>query len=173
LQVPRSYRLGQRQPAVDRTAAAILQATRELVAEGSFPPQIAAIARRAGVSRSTLYNRFGSRSKVLRAITPERHVQADDLREHLQRSCAAWAGNPALYRNLRLEPEAGDEAPRRIAERLALNDVLRPGCSLKVAEDVIAVLTSFPVFDRLYKDGRRPPSAVAEVLMRLAGGILA
>ena len=38
---------------------------------------------------------------------------------------------------------------------------------------MIAVLSSFPVFDRLHKDGRRSPSAVTEVLMRLASGILA
>ena len=171
--MPRRYRLGRRQPAVDRTAAAVLQATRELVTEGFAAPPVAVIARRAGVSRATVYNRFGARSELLRAITPEPHVEADDLREHLQRSCAAWAGNPALYRNLSLAPRASDEAPRRIAERLAAGDALRPGCSLKEAEDVIAVLTSFPVFDRLHRDGRRSPAAVAEVLMRLAGGILA
>ena len=33
-------------------------------------------------------------------------------------------------------------------------------------------LTSFAVFDRLHQDGRRSPSAVAEILMRLAGAIL-
>ena len=60
-----------------------------------------------------------------------------------------------------------------LAERLAAQDSLRPGCSLREAEDVIAVLSSFAAFDRLYHDGRRPVSAVAEVLMRLAAGILA
>jgi hypothetical protein len=35
------------------------------------------------------------------------------------------------------------------------------------------VLTSFPVFDRLHKNGRRSPAAVAEILMSLAAAILA
>jgi hypothetical protein len=38
---------------------------------------------------------------------------------------------------------------------------------------VIATLTAFAVFDRLHRDGRRSPAAVADVLMRLASGILA
>jgi hypothetical protein len=53
-----------------------------------------------------------------------------------------------------------------------MSDELRPGCSIKEAEDVIAALTSFEIFDRLYKDGRRSPAAVAEILARLASGIL-
>jgi hypothetical protein len=60
-----------------------------------------------------------------------------------------------------------------LAERLAASDELRPGCSIKEAEDVIGALTSFEVFDRLSKDGRRSPAAVAEILGRLASGILA
>jgi hypothetical protein len=35
---------------------------------------------------------------------------------------------------------------------------------------VIGILTSFPVFDRLHKEGRRSPSAVAEILLRMASG---
>src|SRR5260370_912687 len=61
---------------------------------------------------------------------------------------------------------------RALAERLASADQLRPGCSLKEAEDVIGALTSFDVFDRLHQDGRRSSSAVADILMRLAGAIL-
>lgn len=68
--------------------------------------------------------------------------------------------------------EAGDAA-RHIAERLAATDRVRPGCSIKEAEDVIAALSSFAVFDRLHKDGRRSPAAVADILLRLAAAILA
>ncbi|HEX2648269.1 MAG TPA: TetR family transcriptional regulator, partial [Candidatus Dormibacteraeota bacterium] len=60
----RSYRLGRRQASVDRTAASILVAARELVAGGSRA-SVGEIARRAGVSRITVYNRFGSRARVL------------------------------------------------------------------------------------------------------------
>ena len=69
----------------------------------------------------------------------------------------------------------GKDVPglRPLAERLADEDELRPGCSIKEAEDVIAALTSFAVFDRLHRDGRRSAAAVTEILGRLAGGILA
>ena len=61
---------------------------------------------------------------------------------------------------------------RALAERLAGADLLRPGCSLKEAEDVIGAITSFPVFDRLHKDGRRSQAAVVEILVRLASTIM-
>jgi hypothetical protein len=61
---------------------------------------------------------------------------------------------------------------RALAERLAAADLLRPGCSLKEAEDVIGAITSFTVFDRLHKDGRRSQTAVVEIVMRFASTIL-
>src|SRR2546430_13577489 len=65
----RSYRLGQRSASVDRTSAAILDAARALVAAGpSSAVSLGAVARRAGVSRITIYNRFGSKEALLRAI---------------------------------------------------------------------------------------------------------
>jgi len=60
-----------------------------------------------------------------------------------------------------------------LAERLAAADLLRAGCSIKEAEDVVGAVTSFVVFDRLYKDGRRSQAAVVEILMRLASTIVA
>src|SRR5258708_6699800 len=96
---------------------------------------------------------------------------ADDLRRRIEQACAAWAANPRLYRQL-----AGRDRPdhdHALAERLAAADRLRPGCSIKEAEDVIGILTSFPVFDRLHKEGRRTPSVVAQILLRMASGLLA
>jgi Bacterial regulatory proteins, tetR family len=167
----RPYRLGKRQTSVDRTASSILAAARELVAE-SPAPSVGAIARRAGVSRLTVYSRFGSRAALLEAISPAPPDDGSvDLRLHFERSCAGWAENAALYRNLGAPPD--NDAPRRIAEHLAATDGLRPGCSIKEAEDVIATLSSFAVFDRLHKDGRRSTAAVTEILLRLAATTLA
>ena len=177
--MPRSYRLGRRQPAVDATARSIVDAARQLVQESpSAEVSVAQIARRAGVSRITVHNRFGSRDGVLSSLVapgteaaPSEGDPEDALRRHLAATCSRWAADPALFRNLPPPPEDG--WARVLAERLAAQDSLRPGCSLREAEDVIAVLSSFAAFDRLYHDGRRPVSAVAEVLMRLAAGILA
>jgi AcrR family transcriptional regulator len=183
----RSYRLGRRQEAVDRTRAAILAAARDLLAAGDGPGLSAgAVAQRAGVSRITVYNRFGSKAGLLREVAagarregpPPLAVEGSDPRDELRlritHSCSTWSSDPALFRGLPASVEI--EAPnddRALAERLSSSDQLRPGCSIKEAEDVIGALTSFPVFDRLYKDGRRSPAAVTDILMRLAAGILA
>jgi AcrR family transcriptional regulator len=180
--------LGKRQAGVDRTRAAVLAAARELVATGGVSPlSVGAVARRAGVSRLTIYNRFGSRSGLLRAVAGEAQRRtpptqpngAGDpraaLHDRLAAACATWAADPALFRALPAAANTGESAAlkdRALAERLAAADQLRPGCSLKEAEDVIGALVSFTVFDRLHQDGRRSPSAVAEILMRLAGAIL-
>jgi len=176
--MPRSYRLGRRQASVDRTARSILDAARELVAEQGPAPSVGAIARRAGVSRLTVYARFGSRAALLGALAPALAGSGgNDLRHHFERTSAAWAENPAFFRHLGRHLEFDDagsaDAARRIAESLGAADALRPGCSLKEAEDVIAALSAFPMFDRLHKDGRRSPAAVTEILLRLAGAILA
>jgi AcrR family transcriptional regulator len=174
------YRLGRRQASVDRTARSIVAAARELVAAGSVA-SVGEIARRAGVSRITVYNRFGSRAGVLNALAPlpEKQVELegdsrDLLRRRLADACSRWSTDPSLFRHLPQALEAGGPAfDRELAERLAGADQLRPGCSIKEAEDVIGALTSFQVFDRLHRDGRRTTAAVGEILWRLAGGILA
>ena len=179
--VTRPYRLGNRQAAVERTAQAILAAARRLCAQApASSVSIGAIAREAGVSRLTVYQRFRSRSQLLDALAPSFTPPPADspaepreaLRHHLLGGCEAWAADPALFRHLPARAP-DDEAPRRLAEQLLAGDALRPGCSIREAEDVIAVLGSFAAFDRLHRDGRRSPAAVADILMRLAGAILA
>jgi AcrR family transcriptional regulator len=176
----RHYRLGRRQASVDRTAASILAAARDLVAAGSAA-SVGEIARRAGVSRITVYNRFRSRAGVLQALAPlpEKPIEPEGsprglLERRLMEACSRWATDPSLFRHLPPGLDAGAAASNReLAERLAAADQLRPGCSIKEAEDVIGVLTSFEVFDRLHRDGRRTTAAVGEILSRLAAGILA
>jgi hypothetical protein len=99
----------------------------------------------------------------------------EELRDRINAACAIWSSDPALFRALPAMTSPGDTAAlkdRGLAERLASADQLRPGCSLKEAEDVIGALTSFAVFDRLHQDGRRSTTAIADILMRLAGAIL-
>jgi AcrR family transcriptional regulator len=179
----RPYRLGRRQPSVDRTRASILAAARELLT--SVPAEavsVGAVARRAAVSRITVYNRFGSRGGLLEALAQRPEPSPPDpaadpselLKQRISRSCSAWSADPALFRKLPPVNQPGElEQDRLLAERLAAADRLRPGCSIKEAQDVIAVLTSFETFDRLHRDGRRSTAAVTDILMRLAAGILA
>lgn len=175
----RPYRLGRRQVAVDETATRILAAARRLVeAAPSSGLRIGEVAREAGVTRATVYNRFRSRAGLIGTLAPpmvepepDRRDPREAVRLFLAAACARWAVNPSLHRHLPIAD--GTESPRRLAEDLTAADALRPGCSLREAEDVLGALASFAIFDRLHHDGRRPPAAVAEILFRLAGGILA
>ncbi|HUZ87228.1 MAG TPA: helix-turn-helix domain-containing protein [Candidatus Baltobacterales bacterium] len=179
----RTYRLGRRERSVERTRGAILAAARDLlVAAPSGTLSVGAVAARAGVSRLTIYHRFGSRAALLDALAPAAAPGSADptadprnlLRRRISAACSRWSVDPALYRHLPAPGRLGEpDADRGLAERLAATDGLRPGCSIKEAQDVIGVLTAFETFDRLHQDGRRTPAAVAEMLMRLAGGILA
>ena len=183
----RSYRLGRRASAVGQTRKAILTAARDLLASGEANALSAgAVARRAGVSRVTVYNQFGSRAGLLRELAAGARGQqrgpvetsadpVDSLRQRIVDTCSMWASDPGLFRGLPAPATAelgiaGDD--RALVERLAAAGRLRPGCSLKEAEDVIAAITSFAVFDRLHKDGRRSTAAVVEVLVRLGGAIV-
>jgi AcrR family transcriptional regulator len=210
----REYRLGRRQAEVDRTRYRILAAARELVSELGPESSVGKVAKRAGVSRITVYNQFGSKAALLEALSAEAGPPpagvapgdatgdpAADLRLRIEQACAAWAADPRLHRQLagRALGAAGvalgaagvahgaagvalgaagvmsRERPdhdHALAVRLAAHDRLRPGCSIKEAEDVIGTLTSFPVFDRLHKDGRRSVTAVAEILLRMASGFI-
>jgi AcrR family transcriptional regulator len=177
--VARKYSLGRRQASIDGTAASIVAAARlELARAPVGGLSVGAVARRAGVTRATVYNRFGSRQGLIAALAPSMAAPSstaghprDAVHEFLSSRCARWATNPGLYRHL---PDAEDVGvARTLAESLAAADALRPGCSLREAQDVLATLGSFPAFDRLHQDGRRSSPAVAEILMRLAGGILA
>jgi AcrR family transcriptional regulator len=180
---PRAYRLGRRQPSVDRTRSAILAAARELLTSSPMRElSVGGVAALAGVSRLTVYNRFGSRAGLLDALAARPAAPsadppgdpADLLRLRISRACSEWSADPALYRRLPAGSRQGEPEPDRIlAERLAAADRLRPGCSIKEAQDVIGVLTAFETFDRLHQDGRRTVAAVVEVLIRLAAGILA
>lgn len=178
----RPYQLGKRKALVERTRASILRAVHDEVVAGEAL-SVGSVARRAGVSRITVYNHFGSRSGLLGALTsqtssPPSELGPDaDARAQLQRristACSTWALHASLLRHLpRRVHEEESGLNRQLAERLAASDELRPGCSIKEAEDVIAALTSFDMFDRLYKDGRRSPAAVAEIIARLASGLL-
>ncbi|HKC20218.1 MAG TPA: helix-turn-helix domain-containing protein [Candidatus Dormibacteraeota bacterium] len=176
--MPRHYRLGRRQAAVDETAAGIVAAARlELERTPADALSVGAVARRAGVTRATVYNRFGSKQALIAALVPAADPAAGvnqdpraGVRAFLATRCTRWAANPALYRNLPTASES--EVPRRLAEELAAADALRPGCSIKEAADVLAVLGSFAAFDRMHQDGRRSAGAVAEILMRLVQAIL-
>jgi AcrR family transcriptional regulator len=179
----RSYRLGRRQAAVDRTRSTILAAARDLLTALGPGSSLGKVAERAGVSRITVYNHFGSKALLFQALAAgarpndagplaaNHATPREQLKSQIAQACATWAADPALYRRLFEHGSWSEEDPERdrtLAEALASADQLRPGCSIKEAEDVIGILTSFQAFDRLHKGGRRSPAAVGEILTRMA-----
>src|SRR5690242_2918638 len=77
----RAYRAHQRTNRSEQTRARIMEAVRELLAEGSFhETAVEQVAERAGVSRATLYQHFRSRLDLIDAI------------------CETFDANPALLR---------------------------------------------------------------------------
>ena len=77
----RTYRLGQREASVAETRARILTAARELLlGPDAMSISMDEIARRAGVSRQTVYQHFGARGDLLREVVKEAFARADGSR---------------------------------------------------------------------------------------------
>ena len=169
--------------AKNSTRARLLASARELVmAGGGRMPSAGAVASRAGVSRLTVYHHFGSHAGLLIALAESARPEAvpetsgdptQRLRATIEAACTRWAMDAGLFRRLPVAAAGEASLARELALALAEADQLRPGCSLKEAEDVIALVTSFAAFDRLHQEGRRSPPAVAEILVRMASAILA
>src|SRR5437868_6007732 len=65
----RTYTLHKRAQAAQDTRLSIVEATRTLLEETGYPDiSLDDIARKAGVSRQTIYVQFGSKSGVLQAL---------------------------------------------------------------------------------------------------------
>jgi len=97
---PHAYRTRTRSRKADATRARITSAVRDLLAEGAFhQATMEEVARRAGVSRATLYQHFDSRLDLIDAI------------------CETFAENPALVelRDLVDDPDADRALDRTIA----------------------------------------------------------
>ena len=191
---PRPYRLGRRQAAVDQTRARILKAARALlVARGNTDFTIEAVARRARVTRVTVYQRFGSRPKLLEALFDDLALRggmrdlADAFRhpdpeEALARFVTTfgrfWTAHRPIHRRLLAlgTLDAGLERTLR-----ARQEWRRQGLRVIVGRireapdetvDLLFALTSFPAFDVL-AGPKRTPVEVAPLVLRAARAILA
>jgi AcrR family transcriptional regulator len=190
---------------VQRARAASREATRTRIldaAEASFEDgpltavRIDDVARRAGVSRSTVYQLFDSRRGLLIALAQrlrevagfERLVEAasyPDARESFRRaqreSVRVYATRADLARALftlagvdadAVAAVAALEDGRRpgmlhLAKRLRAQGQLREDVSVKEAADLLSVVTSFPAFDELYHFCGLPERVVADRLVAL------
>ncbi len=194
---PRPYRMSRRQQAVDRTRAHILAAARALLrSPASADFSLDAVARRARVTRLTVYHRFGSRRGLLEALFDDLAARGGlhELRSafHAADPGAAlaryvtlfgrfWASARLVLRRLNalavLDPELGRAIAARqewrrqglqvIATRVADRHGRPAPAMHDPVIDTLFTLTSFATFDTL-AGPRHTPASVAPLVLGLA-----
>ena len=190
----RGYDMGKREAAMAQTRARILEAARALLtgenALTGFSMEL--VARAAGVTRVTVYQRFGSRRGLLEALLDEiafkGHI-ADHLRAAFERPnatellrafveafCELNASERVLMRRLRafgeLDEEFGAALAGRDERRRA--DVARLLQHLPIAPNdenarALMALVSFNFYDALAGDD---PAQTAATVLKLATAAL-
>lgn len=194
----RQYVQRARAEAASATRQRILDAARASLERGPLGAlKVDEIARAAGVSRSTVYLLYGSRSGLFDALA--RHLRdvagfdeliaafrkpdaLDAMRSAQRAAVRVYARLPNLARALftlgAIDPDAvaaiaAIEDGRRpgqasIARRLAAQGYLRDGVSVEEATDILTVITSFQAFDELFGGSGLAPDVVAERLVAMA-----
>jgi AcrR family transcriptional regulator len=195
---PRPYRMGKRQAAADDTRARILEAARQLLAnESETDLGMEAIARRADVSRLTIYYQFKSRPGLLEALYDHLAIrgnmrrmvevfhEADPsvaLEKLVLTFVGFWSSDPVVIRRLRgmatLDAEIDQGIRARDARRQhAAREILRRTIlgrekeltaeQQNLAADVLSMLTSFESCDALARAGHNQGAIIA-TLTRMA-----
>lgn len=194
----RTYRMGKREAAAAATGERILAAARELIlgknALSGFSMEM--VARAAGVTRVTIYHRFGSKGGLLGALLDG--IATDgQIRAHLDRAfesesaleitrefcrafCELHARNRVLLRRLRAFGELDEELGAVIAGRDArragnveqLLELLEIESAARTARHrVLMALTKFEFYDALARESE-PQQEVAEILFDLVATAL-
>ena len=194
---PRPYRMEKRQASREETRQRILDAVRELLStDKSSDLSMEAVARRADVSRLTIYYQFTSRAGLLEALydhlatrghmrrMPEVFHAADQeqaIAKMIEIFVGFWSTDTAVMRRLRamgtLDAEIGDGIRARDGRRSQIaREILnrfggkrRSGRNVQDAKvpEVLGMLTSFETYDALARGGLGD-KAIVERLTSLA-----
>jgi AcrR family transcriptional regulator len=188
----RSYQLGRRRERADRTRARLVAAARRtlMTREGLANFSLEAVARRAGVTRLTVYHQFGSKVGLLEAVyddlarrgrIAERLAAAFQVPEPgacLNAVVAAfvefWNSERVVIRRLRsmavLDPSFKGATDRDTRRRAAMANALQRlrmnnPAAVEECASVLTMLTSFEAFDALAADGNQPdlPALIARL----------
>ena len=198
---PRPYRLGRRLESANRNRQQVLDAARDLlVSEGVGEFSFEAIARRAGVTRQTIHNQFGTKTGLLEELCDEHArkggleemasaFQQPDPLEALARIiavfCHFWSADPLMIRRIQglgnVDPEfenvlKGRNKRRRFVAQNILGRIAKQfgepsPQELPEAINVFYALTSFEYYDLLAREIQHPEQ-IAPVLNRLMTGYL-
>ncbi len=199
---PRPYRLGQRATAMEETRVRILATAEEIIlSQWAFSEfSMEAVARKAGVTRVTVYHRFGSKRGLLEALfdrigtrgrlgemIPAAFSHSDAveaLRAYVLAFCDFWDGDRVLNRRLRgfalLDKDFAEVIASRYARRHRAIEVLlrrlqsHGCCNISVNQadliQTLLALTSFEFYDELA--GQRRPEQIAPIVFRLVSSEL-
>ena len=184
------------------TAERIIEAAEALVREDRFhTATMEELAARAGVSRATLFTRFGSKLGLLEALhvrcagSPEiaalhQAMAVEDPVESLSAlvaaSCRVWERWGGVQRHVRaivvLEPEVAPlvegqrtfqrESLETLARRLAKQPGLRTGITAKRAAVTLHMITGLEAFVELRHEGGLSLDQTIETLRELAVSLL-
>ncbi len=197
----RQYRLGRRQASLDRNRTRILAAARAAFTEAGFHGAgLEEVAARAGVTRKTVYNQFGSKRGLLDELISDLEerpaiktrvqafLDAPDPRKSLdgyfREACRFWSANQTVMRNLyglaatdaeaRQVLAAHDSARKQRLVPFVTRLASQRGLTTRAAEalETLWFLGSFAAFDHLSGSSLLPVTRVARILSRLAGSLL-
>jgi AcrR family transcriptional regulator len=155
----------------------VLMAVRELLQEGSFHEStVEQVAERAGVSRATVYQQFGSRLGLVDAICEGLDLAAvkaaDDIDTFVERTTRFWASEEALldqlYGAAAVDPAAREFVARQARDRHAHLTALFG----EDAAPTVGLLTSFETFLELRRRSGLSERDVVSFLQRAAAALL-
>lgn len=194
----RAYRLGKRAVTAAETHQRIIDAARDVIAEsGIGGASLGAIATQAGVTRTTVYQQFGSKDELMLAVLNDALDNADvqsvrkalqnrdavkAARSMLRASSRFWAGEYELFSKVKglvgideaaAAANANKEDVRRghlinLANRLAEQGALRPGISVDRAMQMLQLLSSYETYDHLHRIGGMRTETIAHLIIDMA-----
>lgn len=190
---PRAYRLGQRQESSDRIRSRVVEAARKLLMapEGLAEFSMENVAQKAGVTRLTIYNQFGSKVGLLEGVLDDiarcgkiaerleaafRHADPGDCLDAVVEAFVHfWNAERLAIRRLRsmavLNPDFKGATQRDVRRRQVLQTALgrfveQNGmiiADMDEKTDTLLMLTSFESFDSLARNGTSIPKIVERI----------
>ncbi|GAA1390390.1 TetR/AcrR family transcriptional regulator [Catellatospora chokoriensis] len=139
---------------------ALLDAARELLASGApDAPSLSAVAQRAGLARSSVYQYFRSREDLLEAVIADMFPRWSNFVAQRMDSAPTAAEQVLAYADANLELVAQGE--HAVMRGLAM---AAPGATLAESSSVLHEQLRVPLIDALARSGATEPQHMAELI---------